>query len=200
MGGNGRTGSSARVLGVILAAGAGRRYGAPKITAHQGDWLRKAVHVLDAGGCDEVVVAMGAQIVAPPPPATAWVIADWTSGLGATVCDVLGRVSERADLVGVVLHVVDTPDVGPEVVARVLEASGRSPTALVRACFHGRPGHPVYLGTAHLGPVMGTLSGDIGAGRYLAAHDDEVTVVECGDLATGLDHDFRVGGEPPPGP
>ena len=52
--------SDARAVGVVLAAGAGSRYGQPKVLAADGYWLERAVAALDRGGCDEVIVVLGA--------------------------------------------------------------------------------------------------------------------------------------------
>ena len=49
-------------LGVVLAAGAGRRFGGPKMLAAEGAWLRGAVAALRDGGCDAVAVCMGAGL------------------------------------------------------------------------------------------------------------------------------------------
>ena len=38
-------------VGILLAAGAGTRFGEPKVLAADGDWLRIAVHALADGGC-----------------------------------------------------------------------------------------------------------------------------------------------------
>ena len=51
----------------------------------------------------------------------------------------------------------------------------------------GRPGHPVLLGRDHWAGVIETAVGDQGARAYLAPRD--VTLVECGDLASGHDVD-----------
>ena len=51
------------VAGELLAAGAGTRFGMPKVLAEQGQWLRHAVHALSAGGCDDIVVVLGAAVV-----------------------------------------------------------------------------------------------------------------------------------------
>lgn len=177
------------VLGAVLAAGAGRRYGGPKILAHQGEWLDTAAGALVSGGCDEVLVTMGAAFTDPPLRTTSLAIPDWESGLSASVRAVLDRALDTPGCAGVVLHVVDTPDVGGDVVRRVLSVSGRSSSALVRAVYDGTPGHPVYLGHELLADIVGTLSGDKGAGAYLATHQDVVVNVECGDLATGQDID-----------
>lgn len=177
------------VCGVVLAAGAGSRYGMPKILAHQGQWLAIAVRALRDGGCDEVVVAMGASTVEPPGGASVLHVDDWATGLSATVRAAAGWVAQRRDPAAMVLHVVDTPDVGPEVTGRVVDAAQRRRDVVARAVFDGRPGHPVYIGSDHLDPLGAHLQGDVGAGRYLATVAG-LRTVECGDLATGRDRDL----------
>ncbi|NDK91479.1 NTP transferase domain-containing protein [Gordonia desulfuricans] len=175
-------------VGAVLAAGGGRRFGIPKILAQQGEWLDIAVDALRRGGCAEVLVAMGAALVDPPPESQAVTVPDWAVGVSASVRAVLDHVADRPEMDGVVLHVVDTPDVGSDVVARIVATAGGRRDALVRAVYDGRSGHPVYLGADHLCGVRAVLAGDVGAQTYLRGRDD-VTVVECGDLATGVDHD-----------
>ncbi|WP_232016808.1 nucleotidyltransferase family protein [Gordonia insulae] len=177
------------VLGVVLAAGAGTRYGEPKIVARQGEWLENAVRALADGGCREVVVAMGARVVEPPAGASVLWVPDWADGLGATVRRAVGVARGRSWVAGMVLHVVDTPDVGAAVVERVVGVAARRRDVLARAMFGGLPGHPVYVGADHLDAMTETLHGDVGAGRYLAAHAADVLGVDCGDLASGRDRD-----------
>lgn len=172
---------------MLLAAGAGRRYGAPKVLAHDGAWLRTAVAALADGGCDEVLVVLGARaaeaVALVPASAVAVLAADWSTGMGASLRAGLAAaehsVADRA-----VLHLVDTPDVGAAVVQRLLAT--RRPVA--RAAYAGVPGHPVLLGRGHWDAVRRSASGDRGARDFLRARDD-VLLVECGDLATGRDHD-----------
>ena len=159
----------------------------PKVLAEQGEWLQIAVGALDRGGCDDVVVVLGAAVVDVPSPARAVVAEDWAVGMGS---------SFRAGLAAadgaryVVLHLVDTPDVGADVIARVLAAARSATSGLARATFGGRPGHPVVIERSHLAALAGTLHGDEGGRRFLARRDD-VVAVECGDLATGVDVDER---------
>lgn len=174
------------VAGVLLAAGAGTRFGMPKVLAGQGKWLEIAVEALHRGGCDDVVVVLGAAVVEVPAPARAVIAADWSRGLSASVRTGLAAVN--ADYV--VLHTVDTPDVGAEVVARVLRAAQSSPSGLARARFAGRPGHPVVIQRRHWPQLLASLHGDEGARPLLRARDD-VVPVECADLATGRDIDSR---------
>jgi CTP:molybdopterin cytidylyltransferase MocA len=171
------------VAGVLLAAGAGTRFGMPKVLAGQGEWLRTAVEALSRGGCDDVVVVLGAAVVDVPAPARAVVADAWASGMSASVRAGLTAV---ADAEFAVLHVVDTPDVGAEVVARVLDAAAAS--GLARATYDGRPGHPVVVAREHWLALEVTLHGDEGARSFLAGRTD-VLAVECGDLATGVDVD-----------
>ncbi|MBT0567423.1 NTP transferase domain-containing protein [Williamsia sp. CHRR-6] len=178
------------MVGVVLAAGAGRRYGGPKVAAESGDWLRTAVGALADGGCRAVMVTLGAAVVEVPPPATTVVVADWAEGLSASVRAGITAARRFPAMTGVLLLPVDIPDMVASVVRRVLDRVGGDPNALARAVFDRRRGHPVYLGGAHLDAVQQSLVGDRGAGGWLANRSD-VIAVECGDLAVGRDRDTR---------
>ncbi len=55
---------TARIGGLVLAAGAGSRYGMPKALVHDAagrSWLQSAVDVLVAAGCSPVIVVLGAS-------------------------------------------------------------------------------------------------------------------------------------------
>lgn len=178
-------------VGLLLAAGAGRRMGTPKALVHDADgtsWLRRSVVALTDGGCDRVLVVLGAGAddargLLGDLPVEVVVAEDWSDGMGASLRAGLLAVD---DVDAVLVSLVDLPDVGAPVVARVLMA-GTGRAALVRASYDGEPGHPVLIGGDHLAPLVATLRGDVGARPYLATHD--VTTVECGDLATGADRD-----------
>lgn len=173
------------VVGVLLAAGAGRRYGKPKVLVE--GWLDTAVRALRHGGCDDVVLVLGAAEVPAPPGVAVVTAGDWHVGLSASVRAGLTEAERlRADYA--VLHVVDTPDVGAAVVARVLSRAVVAPGGLARACFGERPGHPVVIARRHWPAVLARLSGDQGAGAYLRRRSD-VERVQCVDLATGRDID-----------
>ena len=172
--------------GVLLAAGAGTRYGMPKVLAEQGIWLHRGVAALDGGGCDNVVVVLGAAVIDVPPPARAVIADDWADGLSASLRAGLSAI----DAEYAVLHTVDTPDVGPDVVRRVLDAARNSPSGLARARYGDRPGHPVVVARRHWAQLLDTLRGDQGARPFLVTRTD-VVVIDCADLASGLDIDVR---------
>lgn len=193
---------SAPVHGLLLAAGAGRRYGLPKALARDDDgtsWLLRAVGTLRP--CRPITVVLGAEAEAAaallPMSVNRVLAADWEEGMGASLragLDFL-RESDPASAAALVT-LVDLPDVSLEVTARLcealadLEAAGADPSGvLLRASYDGKPGHPVVLGRGHWAGVAGSAAGDRGARDYLAAHAEEVRLVECGDLATGVDRD-----------
>ncbi|CUR61215.1 4-diphosphocytidyl-2C-methyl-D-erythritol synthase [metagenome] len=179
-------------VGLLLAAGAGERFGGPKALARDTDgtsWLLRSVQALRP--CAEIVVVLGAEAeraAALLPMSVSRIRADdWTDGMGASLragLQALGPTDHEAALVSL----VDLPDVDAAVVARLLGAVTGA-DVLARAAYDGVPGHPVLLGRDHWDGVVASATGDRGARDYLAAH--EVTLVECGDLATGADVDER---------
>jgi CTP:molybdopterin cytidylyltransferase MocA len=178
------------VDGLLLAAGAGSRMGTPKALVD--DWLVRGVAALADGGCTQVTVVLGASAEDALPllegtGATAVVAADWEDGMSASLHAGL-LAAEGTDSDAAVVTLVDLPDVGAAVVRRLLEPPP-GPGTLRRASYDGRPGHPVVLGRDHWAAVVAETSGDEGARSYLAGRG--VELVECGDLATGVDVDTR---------
>ncbi|MGZ4450670.1 MAG: nucleotidyltransferase family protein [Nocardioides sp.] len=182
-----------RLPGILLAAGAGTRMGTPKALVHDEDgepWLVRGVRSLREGGCDPVVVVLGAAAEEARPlldgvGATVVLAPDWAEGMSASLRAGLASVAD-GDAEAAVVTLVDLPDVDAQVVRRVTDL-GTDPGTLARAAYDGEPGHPVLLGRDHWHGVIETASGDRGARDYLATHP--VFLVECGDLATGRDRD-----------
>jgi CTP:molybdopterin cytidylyltransferase MocA len=174
--------------GVLLAAGAGIRYGKPKVLAADGEWLKGAVAALRGGGCDDVVVVLGAAIVDVPGPGRAVVADDWADGLAASLRAGIAAVTPgHAEYA--VLHTVDTPDVGAPVVQRVLAAARSSAHGIARAVYRGVPGHPVVIARTHWDELVEQARGDEGGRGFLRLHANAVVAVECSDLASGTDVD-----------
>jgi CTP:molybdopterin cytidylyltransferase MocA len=180
------------IAGLLLAAGAGRRYGMPKALAEGGAWMRRAVATLTDGGCDPVLVVIGAQAeqVRPlvPPSAGTVLAADWAEGMGASLRAGLAELLRSAPppVQAALVHLVDLPDVDAAVVRRLLALAG--PAVVARAGFASQPGHPVLLGRQHWAGILACAHGDRGARDWLARRAD-LTVVDCSDLASGIDVD-----------
>jgi CTP:molybdopterin cytidylyltransferase MocA len=191
----------ANVAGLVLAAGEGRRMGAPKALVRDTSgtpWVVRAVRVLVEAGITDVVVVVGAAAddvrralldhdvrVVPAP--------DWEEGMGASLRAGLQHLVTAPGVEAALVCLVDTPGLNAAVVRRVAALAG--PQALARATYDGTPGHPVLLGADHLVGILDTAGGDVGARAYLAEHPP--VEVECADLATGVDVDTAA--DLPPG-
>jgi CTP:molybdopterin cytidylyltransferase MocA len=180
------------VAGLVLAAGAGRRYGMPKaLVEYEGSLLVERAVRTAAAVCDPVVVVLGAQADevrhrAGLGLAMVVVNPEWDTGRASSLragLDALRRLPGRDDAALVTL--VDMPGMTPAALDRV--AAEAAPGALAVATYDGVRGHPVLLGREHWAGVAGTATGDEGARRYLAAHD--VTEVDCSGLADPADLD-----------
>jgi CTP:molybdopterin cytidylyltransferase MocA len=192
--------TAVRIVGVLLAAGAGRRAGGPKALRVDPDgtsWLLRSIAVLRDGGCDAVIVVLGshaedargiiANSVLSSDPVISLVDApDWEQGMGSSLRSGL-LAAQPASWRAVLVHLVDLPDVTAEVVRRLIREAPPGTASLARASYCGRPGHPVLIGRDHLESIMVGLTGDSGAKDYLARHGAHS--VECGDLASGQDND-----------
>ncbi|HET6708609.1 nucleotidyltransferase family protein [Amycolatopsis sp.] len=184
------------VAGLLLAAGAGRRFGGPKALVQlDGEPLvRRALRTLTAAGCAPVLVVVGAAAddvrALLPDPAQAVTAEDWTTGMGASLRAGLSALETAFESTGhptaALVHLVDLPWVGPEALARV--AAHATPESVARAAYDGVPGHPVLLGRRWWRDVAAAAHGDRGARDWLATRDD-LTLIECGDLGSGRDVD-----------
>lgn len=179
------------VAGLLLAAGAGRRFGRPKalVDLDGEPLLIRALRTLADSGCAPVRVVLGAQAdearTLLPDPSIAVYAEDWATGMGASLRAGLQAVHELA-ADAVLVHLVDLPWVGPDVLSRIREAA--APDVVARASYKGVPGHPVLLGRRWWTEVGDTARGDRGARDWLATRED-LLLIECGDLGSGRDVD-----------
>ncbi len=188
-----------RVAGLVLAAGAGRRYGMPKaLVPYEGSLLVERAYRLVAAFCDPVFVVLGAaadQITSRADLGHAVVLVnpDWDTGMGSSLRTGLAALTalptefrgpEAVD--AVLVHLVDIPGMTAAAIRRV--ASYATPDVLAVATYNGVRGHPVLLGHAHWAAVVETAVGDQGARSYLAAQ--EASEVECADVADPGDLDY----------
>lgn len=167
------------VAGVVLAAGAGRRMGAPKAGVRLAGTrlLDRAVAVLRAGGCaplyavvrDGTAVEGAAAVVNPDPD----------RGMRSSLACALDAAG-AADALAVLL--VDLPGVGADAVAAAIGAW--RPGRVAVPVFGGRRGHPIVMAPAQWRAALAAADDDEGARRFLRAHPDLVDEVDVpGDPA-----------------
>ncbi|MGB3827374.1 MAG: nucleotidyltransferase family protein [Ornithinimicrobium sp.] len=194
------------VTALLLAAGQGSRMGSPKAVVEiDGRTLtERAIDVLLEGGCADVLVVLGADAqrvrTRLETGRASWgdrvataECANWAGGVSESIRTGLATLAARGRRCpqATLVHLVDLPDIGADVIARVLD-QGRGDglaTALARAAHHGRPGHPALVGVTHWQGVMDSAVGDRGAGPYLRRHG--AALIDCDDVASGRDIDTQ---------
>ena len=157
------------IAGLVLAAGAARRFGAPKQLAHL-DGRPLLEHVLgsmSSAPLDRTIVVLGAhaEVILESVDlhdAEPVLCPDWEEGQAASL---RAGLLAAAEAEAVVVALGDQPLLSARAVARVLAARGPGFEA-VRAAYDGRPGHPIVLERA-LFPRVAALRGDAGARELL---------------------------------
>jgi nicotine blue oxidoreductase len=169
--------------GLVLAAGEGRRFGGPKapVVVDGERLVDRAVRVLRDGGCEPVLVVLGAWI--GEVDAGIVVNAQWPEGMGSSLRAGLDAVAGLDGVERVLVTLVDLPGLTPEAVARLIGVDAD----LAAATYEGERGHPVVFARAHWGGVAASAVGDRGARAYLVGR--EVALIEVGDVASGEDFD-----------
>jgi CTP:molybdopterin cytidylyltransferase MocA len=126
------------VAAVVLAAGAGSRFGGPK----QQLLLPAVLEALRASSVEALVVVAGAYPLDVDAPVVE--CPEWELGPGASLRCGLNALSPEAEAAVVVL--ADGPDLAPAAVDRVIEAWRRGAGEILAASYGGERGHPVLLG------------------------------------------------------
>jgi molybdenum cofactor cytidylyltransferase len=167
---------------IVLAAGAGRRFGGRKMLA---PWrgaplvvaaARVALAAPVAGvtvvtGADHAEVAAALRVIGDPRLATAF-NPRWPSGIASSLKTGLGALPSVAERIVVFLG--DMPEPPADMAARLLRTLEQgAPAALVEVA--GRPGHPVAFRRSLVAALQG-ISGDRGARALLAAVPGAVIV------------------------
>jgi nicotine blue oxidoreductase len=179
---------------VVLAAGAGKRFGGPKALVRlDGELLvDRAIGVAWAAGCAPVVVVLGAAAgdvtrQARLDDAIVIVNDDYVTGIGSSLRCGLAALGDSGASAAVML-LVDQPRVGPQAVRRLIDAWRDGALAVV-AAYGEQPRNPVLLDATTWPEVSASAHGDVGARDWLRAHADDVVLVACDDLGSDIDID-----------
>ncbi|MES0873149.1 nucleotidyltransferase family protein [Sinimarinibacterium thermocellulolyticum] len=179
-----------RIAGVLLAAGAARRFGSPKqLACLDGVALvrRSAQALLDAGLPLTVVTgahadAVGAALAGLPLRLIH--NADWREGLGRSIACAVAALGDDAALDGVLIALADQPLVGASQLRRLLAAHE---AGAITAADHGTVvGPPAVFARAHFA-ALAALRGDSGARALLAAQAGRLRRVPMPEAAIDID-------------
>lgn len=175
------------VAALVLAAGAGRRFGGPKALARI-DGVRlvdRMVAIARDGGCDPVVVVEGAASLEPVEGARVVRADGWAEGMGASLRTGLAALPE--DAAACVVLLVDIPWLTGAAIRHLLD--GWPGTGAGMAGYDGRRRHPAVLAREVWPEVAELAVGDEGARAWMRTHPDRVTEVDCTGLADPTDVD-----------
>lgn len=193
---------SAGFEAIILAAGAGSRFGGGKLLApwRGGVLLDGALAAAFAAPVRRVIVVTGSDAEAVAARARGWAgrvgvldrlavvhAPDHGEGMGASLRT--GAAALSPGLAGVFVFLGDMPRV-PTGVAAQLAAAVKDGAPAAAAVFQGQRGHPTLIG-AGLIPALLDLKGDTGARGVLKDLGQRLALIEAPDDGVLFDVDER---------
>jgi molybdenum cofactor cytidylyltransferase len=182
-----------RVAGIVPCAGRSERMGTSKALLDAGgrSFVAAVVGALFGGGCDPVVVVVGAgqeDEARRAKAAGAVVLENPDPGDGPVTSLRLALSALRGEVQGVAFLPVDHPLVTPETVARLREALLAGEAPLVLPTVQGRRGHPALFDRT-LFAALSDPSLEEGARSVVHAHLDRAALVEVDDPGVVTDID-----------
>ncbi|MGE3689869.1 MAG: NTP transferase domain-containing protein [Novosphingobium sp.] len=171
---------------IVLAAGAGRRFGGGKLAAlFRGEPLVcHAIRAARAAPVDRVIVVCSPELE----------IGDWRGEPRIEIVRLVSPelsaslkagIAAAADTQGAFIFLGDMPLVPHDLAGRLAAVLGTNFAAVPRHA--GRNGHPVLLSARAFAPIAG-LQGDEGAGRLINARED-IAFLDSADEGVLLDID-----------
>jgi molybdenum cofactor cytidylyltransferase len=181
---------TSNIVGVLLAAGRGERFGGHKLLAPWRDGTAVAVaaaqHLIDALPNSIAVLRPGDEILASLLAAEGLRIVvnpNADGGMGTS----LARGVAAAEADGWVIALADMPAIRPATILAVAEALAGG-AALATPVYHGQRGHPIGF-ARRFRAALAALDGDRGGRDILEQHADELRLIEVDDEGVLVDID-----------
>lgn len=181
------------IVALLLAAGAGTRFGGGKLLHPLPDGAAIAVHAarnLIAAGLDVFAVVRAGDLPLAGMLERAGChvtqCAEAADGMGHTLAHGVAAVREAA---GWVVALADMPRVRPVTIRAIADALSAG-ARIAAPVYRGARGHPVGFSQASRGELLG-LTGDTGARAVLARHRDAIQLIDCDDPGVIYDIDAR---------
>lgn len=182
-----------RIVGILLAAGQGRRFGGDKLLARLADGTPVGVQA-----ARNLKTALAEVIAVVRPGDNELERALAATGIDVSVCpgahegmgvSLAHAVRARADADGWVVALGDMPLVSPATIGRIRIALEQG-AGIVAPTYRGERGHPVGFAKA-FGSQLAALGGDAGARDVVRAARGQLVLVECDDPGVVADIDTR---------
>jgi molybdenum cofactor cytidylyltransferase len=181
------------MVGVLLAAGEGVRFGGGKLVHPLDDGSAIAAHAarnLVAAGLDVVAVVRAGDFpladILEAEGCQVTPCAQSVNGMGHTLAH---GVAASRDAAGWIVALGDMPRVKPATIEAIAGALAAG-AAIVAPVYRGERGHPVGF-ASRLRDELTQLAGDTGAKAVLQRHAEEIVLLECDDPGVVLDIDRK---------
>jgi molybdenum cofactor cytidylyltransferase len=186
-------GSEKLPMAILLAAGAGSRFGGGKLLHPLDDGLAIAGHaarnLISAGLEVTAVIRPGdfpLRELLEQEGCTVTVCPDAALGMGVSLAH---GVAQSRDAAGWIVALADMPRIRTETIARVARVL-MAGADIVAPSYQGDRGHPVAF-SRHFLHELQLLTGDSGARAIVQRNQAMVKLVECDDPGVLLDIDRR---------
>lgn len=181
------------IVGILLAAGAGSRFGGEKLLHPLEDGVAIAAHAarnLLAATPDVIAVVRRGDFplydMLEQEGCQVTMFQGAARGMGASLAH---GVSESRSADGWIVALADMPRIAPATIKRILAALEEG-AQIATPVYKGERGHPVGFG-AQLRDELLTLDGDQGARAVLERHREALKLIECDDAGVLLDIDRK---------
>ena len=179
-----------RIVGILLAAGRGARFGGAKLLAR----IPASSHgvtggtVVGAAAAIHMMAALNEVVAVVRPGDSVLQHAVESTGARIVVCDraddgmgtsLACAAASVADADGWIVALADMPWIAPASIAAVADAL-QGGAEIAAPSYRGQRGHPVGFAKAHYAALT-RLTGDEGAKTILAAHRESVQLIEVTD-------------------
>jgi molybdenum cofactor cytidylyltransferase len=182
-----------RIVGLLLAAGSGTRFGGGKLVHPLEDGVAIAAHAA------RNLIATKLNVLAIVRPGDfpladlleqegceVTVCKESASGMGHTLAHGVAASREAS---GWVVALADMPRISPATIVRVAEAIAGG-SLIAAPSYRGERGHPVGFSNALRSELL-ALSGDSGARAVLQRHADAIDLIEGDDSGVVIDIDTK---------
>lgn len=182
------------IAAVLLAAGAGKRFGGDKLLHPLEDGVSIAAHAarnLIAAGLEVIAVVRWGDFplyeLLEQEGCQVTMFQGASRGMGASLAH---GIAQGRGAGGWVVALADMPHIAPATIGRVV-AELEQGALIVAPARQGERGHPVGFG-AGLRDELLALDGDQGARAVVERHRDALKLVECDDPGILLDIDQKI--------